>query len=63
MEPEFWDIERDIMVEIPVLDLSPEIESLCEELNAAFQNVMRSGQFIIGKNVEEFEREVASYLG
>jgi dTDP-4-amino-4,6-dideoxygalactose transaminase len=48
---------------IPVLDLSPEIETLWDELNAAFQRVLRSGQFIQGPEVEAFEGEVAAYLG
>ena len=32
---------------IPVLDLTPEIDQLWDELNAAFTRVMRSGQFIV----------------
>lgn len=48
---------------IPVLDLAPEIEELWDELNAAFQRVMRSGQFIMGPEVTAFENEVAAYLG
>ncbi|MBI5667686.1 MAG: DegT/DnrJ/EryC1/StrS family aminotransferase [Chloroflexi bacterium] len=48
---------------IPVLDLSPEIESLWDELNAAFQSVLRSGQFIMGPAVRDFEAKIASYLG
>jgi dTDP-4-amino-4,6-dideoxygalactose transaminase len=48
---------------VPLLDLTPEIEALWDELNAAFQRVMRSGQFILGPEVEAFEREVADYLG
>lgn len=48
---------------IPILDLAPEIESLWDELNAAFQRVLRSGQFILGPEVEAFEREAAAYLG
>jgi len=48
---------------IPILDLTPEIEALWDELNAAFQRVMRSGQFIGGPEVEAFEREAAAYLG
>ncbi|HEY8342265.1 MAG TPA: DegT/DnrJ/EryC1/StrS family aminotransferase [Calditerricola sp.] len=51
------------MERIPVLDLRPEIERLWEDLLAAFQNVLRSGQFIMGPNVAEFEKEVAAYLG
>ena len=48
---------------IPVLDLAPEIEELWDELNAAFQRVMKSGQFIMGPEVNAFEAEVADYLG
>ena len=48
---------------IPLLDLDPEIEGLWEELNAAIQRVLRSGQFILGPEVEAFEGEVADYLG
>lgn len=48
---------------IPVLDLSPEIEELWDELNAAFQRVMESGHFIMGPEVTAFENEAAEYLG
>lgn len=48
---------------IPILDLSPEIESLWDELQATIQGVLRSGQFIMGPNVKAFEEEVAYYLG
>ncbi|MCA1791858.1 MAG: DegT/DnrJ/EryC1/StrS family aminotransferase, partial [Thioalkalivibrio sp.] len=48
---------------IPVLNLTPEIEELWDELNDAFQRVLRSGQFILGPEVEAFETEVADYLG
>ena len=48
---------------IPVLDLTPEVENLWDELNAALQRVLRSGQFIMGPEVAAFEAEVAGYLG
>lgn len=48
---------------IPVLDLSPEIDALWDELNTAIQDVLRSGAFIMGPPVKQFEAEVASYLG
>jgi len=48
---------------IPILDLSPEIEELWDDLMAAITRVLRSGQFILGPEVEAFEREVAEYLG
>jgi dTDP-4-amino-4,6-dideoxygalactose transaminase len=48
---------------IPVLDLSPEIDMLWDDLNAAIQGVLKSGQFIMGPEVTAFENEVADYLG
>jgi dTDP-4-amino-4,6-dideoxygalactose transaminase len=50
-------------VKIPVLDLTPEIEALWDELMAAIQKVLKSGRFIMGPNVKAFEQEVAAYLG
>lgn len=50
-------------LKIPVLDLNPEIEMLWDELNTAFQNVLRSGQFIMGAEVKKLEQEIAEYLG
>lgn len=51
------------MHEIPVFDLTQEIADLWGELQTALQNVLRSGQFILGPNVNAFEGEVADYLG
>lgn len=48
---------------IPMLDLSPQIEMLWDELNEAIQRVLRSGQFIMGPEVAAFEEEAAAYLG
>jgi dTDP-4-amino-4,6-dideoxygalactose transaminase len=48
---------------IPVLDLTAEIDSLWDEINAALQAVLRSGQFIMGAEVKAFEAEAAAYLG
>lgn len=48
---------------IPILDLTPEVEELWDDLMAAIARVLRSGQFILGPEVEAFEREVAEYLG
>jgi len=46
-----------------MLDLSPEIESMWDKINVAIQEVIRSGQFIMGPNVKAFEQEAAEYLG
>jgi len=48
---------------IPLLDMSPEIESIWDELMVAIQDVLKKGQFIMGPNVKEFESEMATYLG
>jgi dTDP-4-amino-4,6-dideoxygalactose transaminase len=48
---------------IPVYDPLPEVEFLWPELEEAFRRVMRSGQYILGPEVEALEREVAAYLG
>jgi dTDP-4-amino-4,6-dideoxygalactose transaminase len=48
---------------IPMLELSSEIEALWDELNTAIHRVLKSGQFVLGAEVEAFEGEVANYLG
>ncbi|HYH04216.1 MAG TPA: DegT/DnrJ/EryC1/StrS family aminotransferase [Bacillota bacterium] len=50
-------------MQIPILNLKPEVENLWEELNQAVQAVLRSTQFINGPNVKAFETETAEYLG
>ncbi len=50
-------------IKIPILDLSTEVELLWDELNAAFEAVVRSGRFIMGPQVREFEEAVAAMLG
>ena len=47
---------------IPVLDLTPQLDALWDEVNEAVQRVLRSGQFIMGPEVKAFEQEVADYL-
>lgn len=48
---------------IPLLDLTAEVEFLWQPLQAAVQEVLRSGQFIMGPAVAQLEKEVAVYLG
>lgn len=50
-------------VKIPIYDPRPEIEELWDEIQAAVHRVLRSGRYILGPEVEAFEREVAEYLG
>lgn len=46
---------------IPFLDLHATYEELKPELDAAYQRVMDSGWFLLGRELEEFESEFAAY--
>ena len=48
---------------VPILDLEPDIEAHFNAYRAAFERVLRSGQFIGGPEVAAFEAEVAAYTG
>jgi dTDP-4-amino-4,6-dideoxygalactose transaminase len=48
---------------IPVLDLKPAVEELRAELDAAYGRVMDSGWFLLGRELEAFEREYAASVG
>lgn len=49
--------------QIPILDLSPQYQSIKNEIYTAIDRVLVSGQFIMGSDVKQFEQEVATYLG
>ena len=46
---------------VPFLDMKPIYDELKPELDAAYERVMRSGWFVLGKEVEAFEAEYAAY--
>lgn len=48
---------------IPVMNITRQYESIRDELDAAALEVLHSGQYILGKPVEEFERVFAAYCG
>lgn len=48
---------------VPLLDLTRNDPDLEHELRQAFDRVLRSGQYILGPEVEAFEREIAAYCG
>ena len=48
---------------IPILDLKRQYQSIKPEIDCAISRVVESGQFILGPEVENFEREMAQYLG
>ncbi len=48
---------------IPILDLRQQYAALKAEIDSALQEVLASGRFILGPNVEDFEREFAAFVG
>jgi dTDP-4-amino-4,6-dideoxygalactose transaminase len=50
-------------MKVPFLDLKPAYRELQAELDAAWRRVMDSGWYILGEEVEAFEREFAAYCG
>ena len=48
-------------MKIPFLDLQACYHELQVELDAAYQRVMSSGRYILGKEVEAFEKDFATY--
>jgi Predicted pyridoxal phosphate-dependent enzyme apparently involved in regulation of cell wall biogenesis len=48
---------------IPFVDLQAQYQSLKDELDTAVLTVMRQCNFILGKEVSEFERAFADYVG
>jgi len=48
---------------VPLLDLKAQFVPLREEINRAIQQVVEAQAFVLGQTVEEFEREVAEYVG
>ncbi len=48
---------------IPFLDLKTTYDELKDELDAAYRRVMESGWYILGTEVESFEREFANFCG
>ena len=48
---------------IPLLDLKPQIHAHWGEIQRALRRVLRTGRFILGREVAAFESEVAQFLG
>lgn len=46
---------------IPLVDLKSQYKQIKSEIDEAVQGVIKSGQFILGPEVEAFESEVATY--
>mgnify|MGYP001587697094 CR=1 FL=1 len=50
-------------MQIPILDLTAQYNSIKVEIDAAIKKVVESQHFILGPEVETFEKEVAAYCG
>src|SRR3954467_6774119 len=50
-------------MKIPILDLTPEIETLGGQIQEALKGVMQSTAFILGPTVKAFEEDFARYCG
>ena len=50
-------------MKIPILDLTAQYKSIKKEVDAAIKKVVDSQHFILGPEVEMFEKEVAAYCG
>jgi dTDP-4-amino-4,6-dideoxygalactose transaminase len=48
---------------IPLVDLKAQYDSIREEIDEAIHKVIEGGQFILGPEVEALEHEIAAYLG
>lgn len=48
---------------VPLLDLNAQNLALEPELKVAFERVLRHGQFILGKEVTQFEEAIAKFTG
>jgi len=51
------------MTNVPLLDLGPQNRALEAQFEAAFRDVLRSNQFIMGPRLEAFEQDCAAFLG
>ena len=50
-------------MKVPFMDLSRMHEPIKKELEMSIAEVMNKGNFILGKQVEEFEKNFAEYCG
>jgi dTDP-4-amino-4,6-dideoxygalactose transaminase len=50
-------------VALPLFDTGAQLHEVREEVNRAIAGVVESGRFILGPEVEAFERELADFLG
>lgn len=56
-------ITMEDLMNVPLLDLSAQHEAVSSELKKAFESVISHGKFILGPEVELFEKEIAKECG
>ena len=58
-------VERDAAppLSVPLFDPTRQVALLGPQLTSAFERVLRSGRYVLGEEVEEFETEMARYVG
>lgn len=54
---------NDKLTTVPFVDLKAQYRCIKAEVESAISNVLESTQFVLGKEVEAFEREFADYCG
>jgi dTDP-4-amino-4,6-dideoxygalactose transaminase len=55
--------ETEPSIKVPLLDLKAQYQKIAPEIRQALEEVLQSQQFILGKAVQRFEQEAASFLG
>ena len=61
--PQIVDLVNESKTVFPFLDLKAQFASIREEVMQAISRVMENQQFILGKEVESFENEMAAVMG
>src|SRR3989338_6767825 len=56
-------VQKKSGMKVPFLDLRRQYLAIKKEIDAAIQDVLNSGSFILGENVAKFEEEFAQYCG
>jgi len=50
-------------MKIPLLDLKEQYKLIQDEIKSAVEKVLKSGNYILGPNVEALEKEISTYCG
>jgi len=56
-------VTKETNMNVPLLDLTRYNDEVMDEFREAFERVLQSGHYILGQEVEAFEKECAEYIG